>query len=933
MLIFILFVTGMTRIAFAPSEAWWNSSWTYRIKLTFDNSASAENLVNFPIMVNLGGAGSDFWTHVDADYRDLRFIDDDATTELYFEIEYWNYGDQEASVWVQVPQIDAGSTTDFIYVYYGNAGATESSYHSPTQVWDSNFVMVQHLEETSGTVYDSTSHDNDGAPNGGVTQDAAGKIAGGDDFDGSDDYISISDADSLDFGTSSFSYMFWLYSRDKGTQYVFNKQDGTLGSAAKGFKMGISSDSAKCFSVALGDSSANVRIDTGAHLSWGESVWAMFAVVVDRTQDKMFVYVNGDDITKEASISSIGDVTDNLALILGRQRDVANRYFDGKLDEARISDTARSADWVKASYLSMNDEFITFSPEEEEGELILTVTSPQNTIYYTKTATVPLDGTTNLDADITYSLDGQDPVTVAENTQSFSTSLTGLTYATHSITVYAEESADPLNTASTTIDFTVEKPPSWACPNCEHRIKLTFDNSLSSGALSDFPVLVVLTPSRIDYDKTAATDIRFYDGDTLLPKETELWDEAGNSYIWVKVPQIDASATDFIYAYYDCTDTVSDDATSVWDPYVMVHHLEETSGTVTDSTSYDNDGTYSGATQDATGKIDGADEFDGVDDYIAVSHADSLNLGTGDFTISVWVKYTTNGDSDILRKGSTGTGPNNYKLELLDNKISGNLYDGGNSVVTTPGTYNDDNWHYAVFLREGTTIRLYVDGDLEASAGSAGRDVDNTANMGIGSKDTYNDDHFNGIIDEVRIIKTARSEDWIKASYLAMDDAFITYGSEETLATIESCDSDGTTKDTFNVGETVYVTGSGYAASTSYPIHVVDDVETWSDGMTIPTRVSGTATSVSSNPDGDIPATEVWSLALVGEYDIVVDFNSNGEYDAGVDALDDLDVGSAGFFVIPEYVLGTILALAMCFAGFGIYWRSRNHKQRALEAP
>ena len=840
-LIFILFVTGMTRIAFAPSETWWNSAWAYRIKLTFDNSASGENLIDFPVMVNLAGAGSDFWTHVATDYRDLRFIDDDATTELYFEIEYWNYGDQEASVWVQVPQIDAGSTTDFIYVYYGNAGASESTYHSAADVWDSNFMMVQHLEETSGTVTDSTSQDNDGTPNGGVTQDATGKIAGGDDFDGSDDYISISDADSLDFGTGSFSYMFWLYSEATSTQYVFDKKGGTLGQTPAGYKLGISTDPTKCFSVALADGSTNVRIDTGDHASWGGSVWAMFTVVVDRTQQKMFVYVNGDEITKSAGIGSVVDVSNSLDLIVGKRQDTGANYFNGKLDEIRVSDTARSADWVKASYLSMNDEFITFS---------------------------------------------------------------------------------------------VRAP--WACPNCEHRMKLTFDNSLSSGALSDFPVLVVLTPSRIDYGKTAATDIRFYDGDTLLPKETELWDEAGNSYIWVKVPQIDASATDYIYAYYDCTDTVTDDAASVWDSYAMVQHLEETSGTVYDSTSYDNDGTYNGALQDAEGKIDGADHFDGDYDYIAVPHADSLNLGTGDFTISVWINFTeslTSADADILRKGNTVTGPKNYKLELYNEQIQGVLYDTSGVTVRTPLAYDDGNWHHVVFLRETTTIYLYVDGNQKASTGSAGKDVSNTANMGIGSKDDYADDFFNGTIDEVRIIKTARSADWIKASYLSMDDVFITYGSEEIPTSIESCDSDGTTKDTFNVGETVYVTGSGYAASTSYPIHVVDDVETWSDGMTIPTRVSGTATSVSSNPDGDIPATEVWSLALVGEYDIVVDFNSNGEYDAGVDALDDLDVGSAGFFVIPEYVLGTILALAMCFAGFGIYWRSRNHKQRALEAP
>ena len=65
-----------------------------------------------------------------------------------------------------MPQIDAGSTTDFIYTYYGNPAATQSVYHSANDVWNSNFKMVQHLEETSGTQYDSTSNDNDGTKTG-----------------------------------------------------------------------------------------------------------------------------------------------------------------------------------------------------------------------------------------------------------------------------------------------------------------------------------------------------------------------------------------------------------------------------------------------------------------------------------------------------------------------------------------------------------------------------------------------------------------------------------------------------------------------------------------------------------------------------------------------------------------------------------------------
>lgn len=146
-------------------------------------------------------------------------------------------------------------------------------------------------------------------------------------------------------------------------------------------------------------------------------------------------------------------------------------------------------------------------------------------------------------------------------------------------------------------------------------------------------------------------------------------------------------------------------------------------------------------------------------------------------------------------------------------------------------------------------------------------------------------------------------------------------------ATIESCDPSGTKKDNFDfLIEDVYVVGSYYAISTTYDIYMVDDVDPWTDGMVIPPRVPGTALTISSDPAGDVPPTLVWGSPLVpGKYDIVIDVNGNGLYDEGVDALDDSDIKvTAGFFIIPELPLGTILGLATCFAALGVVFISKR---------
>ncbi|UCG69788.1 MAG: hypothetical protein JSV09_01845, partial [Thermoplasmata archaeon] len=111
-------------------------------------------------------------------------------------------------VWVNVPHIDANSDTDFIWMYYDNPDAIPALDESGT--YDNNYMMVQHLQETSGTQYDSTGYDNDGSPEGGVIQDATGKIDGADFFDGNDGFIDCGDDSSIKI-TGNLTLSWWVY--------------------------------------------------------------------------------------------------------------------------------------------------------------------------------------------------------------------------------------------------------------------------------------------------------------------------------------------------------------------------------------------------------------------------------------------------------------------------------------------------------------------------------------------------------------------------------------------------------------------------------------------------------------------------------------------------------------------------------------------------
>ena len=127
--------------------------------------------------------------------------------------------------------------------------------------------------------------------------------------------------------------------------------------------MGISTTPSTGFSVALADGTDNVRINTGAHPSHpgtGGNVWTMFTVVVDKSANTMYVYVDDGTTgpggwTGSDNIAAVGDVSTAEDLDLGKRADSAANYFDGMLDEVRILDRTLSATEVSTLYNSMSN--------------------------------------------------------------------------------------------------------------------------------------------------------------------------------------------------------------------------------------------------------------------------------------------------------------------------------------------------------------------------------------------------------------------------------------------------------------------------------------------------------------------------------------------------------------------------------------------------
>ena len=123
-------------VTVSTSSTWWDINWLRRRQLTLDNASSAQALVDFPVLVRLDPSRIDY-AAMAPDGSDLRFVDADHSTLLDHEIEAWNPGG-ESIVWVRVPQIDAASANDFVWMYYGSPAAAD--LQNPAGVWQNGYA-------------------------------------------------------------------------------------------------------------------------------------------------------------------------------------------------------------------------------------------------------------------------------------------------------------------------------------------------------------------------------------------------------------------------------------------------------------------------------------------------------------------------------------------------------------------------------------------------------------------------------------------------------------------------------------------------------------------------------------------------------------------------------------------------------------------------
>ena len=173
--------------------------------------------------------------------------------------------------------------------------------------------------------------------------------------------------------------------------------------------------------------------------------------------------------------------------------------------------------------------------------------------------------------------------------------------------------------------------------------------------------------------------------------------------------------------------------------------------------------------------VDYALLFDGNNDYVTMT--DVNDVGTSDFTISTWFRYsaTENTLPQLVNKYNGGMG---YGLEIVDDgseddgKIRAFIKNASARInaLSTGATAKDGDWHHVVATwdRDGN-LTVYLDGIAGTSVSintQSGDDIQNALAFVIGAENNHTAQFFKGFINDVAFWTVVLNEAQVQTLFI-----------------------------------------------------------------------------------------------------------------------------------------------------------------------
>jgi hypothetical protein len=337
-------------------------SWSRDIVLNSSPSGAdvVADLLGFPLLISLGQAEADVFTQSPT-HADLRFAKPDGTP-LPFQVESWDAAARKAAIWVKLDTLKGGRSDQRIRMHWGRPGAQDSSSGKAVFTAAAGFRGVWHMEADLA----------DASPNAiatvdsGTTAEPLGRIGAARGFNNPEayattgKYIALGNPASLNLAGVITMEAWIKWTRRDGHRIILCHGAAPGSAAGSAFETVLRVGETKDYRAGVWTGTAHYA--TLAAPAADSNAWIHLAGVYTGTT--WALYRNGVKVAETTTDTNGAKPSPGAWRIGAEYANSVTRFFHGAIDEVRISDVARGADWIRAGYQNQKEgqTFVAIGP-------------------------------------------------------------------------------------------------------------------------------------------------------------------------------------------------------------------------------------------------------------------------------------------------------------------------------------------------------------------------------------------------------------------------------------------------------------------------------------------------------------------------------------------------------------------------------------------
>ena len=318
------------------------TGWNRRQTITIPSTVTSADLTGFPTVLTSANIPIEVYGYANSDGSDIRITEDaNGKIEVPVEVitkEFHYCGFTE--IWFRADITSASGAT--YYLWYDNPNATTpetTAFNGAESVWSEDYLSVFHLNEYRGdtTPFDSVgtvagaSYNNGSVSNHGI-------IGQGHNFNGSNGYVDLNKL-YTELNNNDLTVEGWGNRITSGVAQVMisNGNATTNDSLTFGFN---SSDEINFnfFNNGFTTSATFPQINEFKYL-----VGTYDSIIMEQS-----VYVDGDFTQSNTTTADLVNPVSDMNI--GRRDNNNDQYWNGVIDEVRISRVKREPEWINATY-------------------------------------------------------------------------------------------------------------------------------------------------------------------------------------------------------------------------------------------------------------------------------------------------------------------------------------------------------------------------------------------------------------------------------------------------------------------------------------------------------------------------------------------------------------------------------------------------------